>query len=65
MKTNASQTDRLIDKKTVCYLLNRSPASLYRDIQRGEFPAPIKLGHSSRWRMSDVQSIIDSRSRFE
>lgn len=40
----------LVDIKTVCATLCRSRASIYRDIQRGDFPKPIKLGGSSRWR---------------
>jgi len=51
--------DRLVDIKIVCASLCRSRASIYRDIQRGDFPEPIKLGGSSRWRMSDLNKIID------
>lgn len=51
--------DILVDIKTVTEVLCRSRASIYRDIERGDFPAPIKLGHSSRWRMSDLNKIID------
>ncbi len=51
--------DSLVNIKTVCATLCRSRASIYRDIQRGDFPEPIKLGGSSRWRMSDLNKIID------
>ncbi|CRL12277.1 putative transcriptional regulator [Phaeobacter italicus] len=51
--------DRLVDIKTVCATLARSRASIYRDIERGDFPRPTKLGHSSRWRLSDLNKIID------
>lgn len=50
--------DRLVDIKTVCTTLARSRASIYRDIERGDFPKPIKLGGSSRWRLSDLEKII-------
>ncbi|MAE90446.1 MAG: AlpA family transcriptional regulator [Pelagibaca sp.] len=50
--------DTLVDIKTVSAVLCRSRASIYRDIERGDFPAPIKLGYSSRWRMSDLNRII-------
>lgn len=50
--------DKLVNIKTVCLVLCRSRASIYRDIERGDFPAPIKLGHSSRWRLSDLERII-------
>lgn len=50
--------DVLVDLKTVCSSLCRSRASIYRDIERGAFPRPIKLGHSSRWRLSDLRAVI-------
>jgi predicted DNA-binding transcriptional regulator AlpA len=52
--------DSLVDINTVSLTLCRSRASIYRDIQRGDFPRPIKLGGSSRWRMSDLNKIIDT-----
>lgn len=52
--------DTLVDIKTVCATLSRSRASIYRDIERGQFPEPKKLGRSSRWRMSDLEKIIGS-----
>ncbi|MDB2579293.1 AlpA family phage regulatory protein [Tateyamaria sp.] len=57
--TTPQPHDQLIDIKTICQTLCRSRASIYRDIQRGDFPKPIKLGSSSRWRMSDLNKIID------
>jgi prophage regulatory protein len=59
MKLKQSVHPHLVDLNTVCAILSRSRASIYRDIKRGAFPGPIKLGHSSRWRMSDLQKIID------
>ncbi|WP_340244773.1 helix-turn-helix transcriptional regulator [Sulfitobacter pontiacus] len=50
--------DRLVDMKTVCKTLSRSRASIYRDIKNGQFPKPVKRGHSSRWRVSDLNRII-------
>jgi predicted DNA-binding transcriptional regulator AlpA len=56
---NPQPRDHFIDINTVCSALCRSRASIYRDIQRGDFPKPIKLGGSSRWRMSDLTKMID------
>jgi len=50
--------DTLVDIKTVCNTLCRSRASVYRDIKRGGFPEPVKLGGSSRWRMSDLMALV-------
>mgnify|MGYP000054754936 FL=1 len=58
---NSQPKDTFVDIKTVCLTLCRSRASIYRDIQRGDFPAPYKLGGSSRWRMSDLNMIVCSQ----
>lgn len=50
--------DKFLDIKDVTEMVKRSRASIYRDIKRGTFPAPRKLGGSSRWRLSDVQQVI-------
>nr|WP_321981803.1 AlpA family phage regulatory protein [uncultured Cohaesibacter sp.] len=55
---NIYNTDRLVSITEVCRLLNRSKASIYRDIKRGAFPRQIKIGCSAKWRMSDIESII-------
>lgn len=54
--------DSLVDISTVCAVLRRSPASIYRDIKKGEFPKPLKLGGSSRWRQSDLEKRITGAS---
>lgn len=53
--------DPLLTIDGVVTILGRSRASIYRDIQRGEFPAALKLGGSSRWRAADVQAHIDTK----
>ncbi|TLP45432.1 AlpA family phage regulatory protein [Cohaesibacter sp. CAU 1516] len=58
MDQSNSPADRLLAIKDVCRILNRSPASIYRDIARGDFPRPIKLGGSSRWRLSTVNDVM-------
>ncbi|TLP43956.1 AlpA family phage regulatory protein [Cohaesibacter sp. CAU 1516] len=55
---NIYNTDCLVSITEVCRLLNRSKASIYRDIKRGAFPRQIKIGYSAKWRMSDIESII-------
>jgi predicted DNA-binding transcriptional regulator AlpA len=40
--------------------LSRSRASLFRDIARGRFPAPVKTGGSSRWFESDIDAYLDA-----
>ncbi|SFF11655.1 transcriptional regulator, AlpA family [Sulfitobacter brevis] len=56
--SKSKANDSLVSLKTVCETLDRSRASIYRDIKRGDFPAPRKLGGSSRWLMSDLNKIV-------
>jgi prophage regulatory protein len=57
----AQQTcDTLIPVSAVIETLQRSRASIYRDIKRGTFPKALKLGGSSRWRRSEVDAFIES-----
>lgn len=58
MQNQTNLNDKLVTIKTVCETLCRSRASIYRDIQRGDFPEPIKRGGSSRWRVSDLNRIM-------
>jgi len=52
--------DTLVSIDTVLSRLARSRASLYRDIKRGAFPAPVKCGGSSRWFLSDIEAHLDA-----
>jgi len=52
-------TDNLIQISALVEMLQRSRASIYRDIKRGAFPKPLKLGSSSRWRRSEIEAYID------
>lgn len=50
--------DYLLKLPQVCDLTGRSRASIYRDVAAKAFPGPLKIGKSSRWRMSEVQAYI-------
>jgi len=60
----------LLDKAEVCRLFGGSkpinPATLYRHIQAGRLPRPIKVGGSSRWLREQVEAalqvMIDERA---
>lgn len=56
---NLSSPDKLVIIITVYELLCRSRASIYRDIQRGDFPKPIKLDQSLRWRLLDLKNLFE------
>ena len=59
---NQTELDRLLKLSEVRAIVPYSPASIYRMVSEGEFPAPLKLGKNrSAWRLSDIQQWIDSR----
>ncbi len=48
---------------TVLTAVGKSRSQLYRDIEAGKFPAPIKLGERAvGWRQSTIEQWLDSRS---
>ena len=59
MYNTATAHDVLLPIARVCEILSRSKASIYRDIERGEFPKAQKLGRSSRWRLSIVMQVVE------
>jgi len=50
--------DRLIDVKAVAGLLGLSDRSTWKLAYAGKLPAPVRLGRTVRWRLSDVQRFI-------
>ncbi len=56
--------DRLIGLNAVMRMTGRSRSSIYRDIERSRFPAPVKTGDKSRaWFLVEVQKWIQDRPR--
>ncbi len=48
--------DQFVDMKFITRLTGLTDKWFYKLIQDGEFPKPIKLGRSSRWLKSEVES---------
>jgi len=67
IKLEYFMTDRILRQQEVRQLIgNPSRATLYRWIQRGEFPPPVTLGGGSvGWRESVVQSWIEDRPKAD
>ncbi|HEY3591007.1 MAG TPA: AlpA family transcriptional regulator [Buttiauxella sp.] len=60
-------TDKFVDMAFITQLTGLMDKYFYKLIKDGRFPKPIKLGRSSRWLESEVetwlqQRIADSRS---
>lgn len=54
---------RAVNKHEVLFALGISSPTLYRLIQKGLFPKPIKIGSkASRWLESDIQEYLDKVS---
>lgn len=59
--------DQLVDMRFITKLTGLTDKWFYKLIKDAQFPKPIKLGRSSRWKKSEVelwlqQRIADSRS---
>lgn len=52
--------DTLLDVKAVCEIFGGiHPSTLYRGIQAGRYPAPIKVGPNiSRWRFGECDAAL-------
>ena len=57
---------KFIRRPEVENLVQLSRSTIYLMIQRGEFPAPVKLGRRAvAWRAEDVEDWIQRRERGE
>lgn len=53
--------DQFVDMKFITRFTGLTDKWLYKMIQDGEFPKPIKLGRSSRWLQSEVEVWMQAR----
>lgn len=53
--------DQFVDMAFITRLLSVSDKWIYRLIKDGVFPKPIKLGRSSRWLQSEIESSLQER----
>ena len=64
MQRVSSQTyepDSLLRIEEVEKMIAFTRKWIYVKMKEGHFPKPIKLVHSSRWKLSDIQSWIESQ----
>lgn len=52
--------DQFVDMKFITGLTGLTDKWFYKQIQDGNFPKPIKLGRSSRWLKSEVESWLQT-----
>lgn len=60
--TSSSLLDEpLVDMKFITKFTGLTDKWFYKQIQEGQFPKPIKLGRSSRWQKSEVETWLQER----
>ncbi len=54
--------DRLLRRRQVEEITGMSRSAIYKRMQEGEFPRPVRIGPSAvRWRTSDIAAWVESR----
>jgi len=56
-----SDHDRFLKIEDVSSIINFGRKWIYEEIQKGNFPKPIKLGTSSRWKLSEIKSWMEKQ----
>lgn len=57
-----NQDDILVDMKYIVSNSGLTNKFFYAQIKKGLFPSPIKLGRSSRWKLSEYQEWVEQRA---
>jgi excisionase family DNA binding protein len=55
----------MLKVKEVAHLLGVSERKIYRLRDAKEIPAPIKIGHSTRWRRKDIELFVEAGTMLE
>jgi len=50
----------LLGIEGVVDIVSLSKRTVWRLVSAGEFPAPVKVGRASRWRVADIRQWVDS-----
>ena len=59
-RTDLVVSDKLLTLGEVQSVTSLSRATIYRQIEGGDFPSPIKIGRTSRWPASEVEDFIEA-----
>ncbi|MGR7435062.1 helix-turn-helix transcriptional regulator [Klebsiella aerogenes] len=54
-------SDKMVDMVFITEFTGLSDKWFYKLIQEGQFPKPIKMGRSSRWLKSEIESWVQQR----
>ncbi|MCM7483857.1 AlpA family phage regulatory protein [Enterobacter hormaechei] len=62
--TTSLLNDQLVDMAFITHFTGMTDKWFYRLISENAFPAPIKLGRSSRWRKSQIEAWLLERMKL-
>ena len=51
--------EQLLTLKEVVEIVGFKKSTIYKFIQKNKFPSPLKIGKSSRWKLSDIRKWIE------
>ncbi len=54
---------QLLGVREVATYLGLSTASVWRHVKRKNLPAPIRIGGSTRWNRSDLESFLEAKTQ--
>ncbi len=63
MESDVYTLPELVTKKAVAKWASTTGRTIDRLIARGEFPAPIRLGDSPRWRRSQLAAWLEAQQQ--
>ena len=52
----------LLNVKEVATTLGLGVSTIWRQLDQGQFPKPIRLGGATRWRRADIEAIYSPQS---
>ncbi|WP_370931078.1 helix-turn-helix transcriptional regulator [Bartonella sp. DGB1] len=61
--TNVKEADKLLNAREVASMLNICVTTIYAHMKKGNFPQPVQILNSTRWKLSDIEEYINSQPR--
>jgi len=51
-------TPVLLDVEAAACMLAISTRTIWRLVEHGQFPEPVKIGRATRWRLADIEEFV-------
>ncbi len=61
--TTHTEGPALLDVKAVAALFQSSPATIWRRVNDGAMPRPVRIGGMTRWARDEIDAVIDRAKR--